>query len=141
MTAIPSIRLSRPLLAALAGGAANIDPIFPAQPFAPGTLIAAGISLLKLTQPQPATEWSSEPDAYRAQCSSAGGATVLQITPLAGAQTPTPSPDPTWGLHLLDANVEMGNLLSVMRSEAAAFAARPSAPLTPTPGPIAANHS
>jgi hypothetical protein len=124
--------------AALGGGAAKVDPVFPAAPFAPGTVIAAGISLLKITQPHPATEWSSEPGAYRAQCSSAGGANVLQITPLAGAQTATPSPDPTWGLHLLDANIEMGNLLSVMRSEAAAFAARPSAPLTPTPGPIAA---
>jgi hypothetical protein len=116
--------------AALRGGAANVDPVFPAAAFAPGTLIGAGIALLKITQPQASTEWVSEPNAYRAQCSSAGGANVLQITPLGGAQTATPSPDPTWGLHLLDANIELGNLVTVVRSEAAAFAARPSAPLT-----------
>ncbi|MGH2888449.1 MAG: DUF3089 domain-containing protein, partial [Solirubrobacteraceae bacterium] len=84
--------------AALGGGWARIDPIFPSAPFAPGTLIGAGISLLQMTQPHPATEWVSEPGAYRARCSSAAGANVLRIQPLGGAQTPTPSPDPTWGL-------------------------------------------
>jgi hypothetical protein len=108
--------------AALAGGAAKVDPIFPSQPFAPGTLIAAGIALLKLTQPMPSTVWSAEPGAYRAHCASTNGANVLEISPLGGAQVPTPSPDPTWGLHLVDANIELGNLLSVVASEAAAFA-------------------
>jgi hypothetical protein len=122
--------------AALGGGAAAVDPVFPSQPFAPGTLISAGISLLKITQPTASTPWISEPGAYRAQCSSAGGAHVLQITALHGAQTATPSPDPTWGLHLLDANIELGNLVSVVHSEANAYAARPSAPLNPTPGRI-----
>jgi hypothetical protein len=118
--------------AALRGGAAQVDPIFPSAPFAPGTLIAAGISLLKITQPPASTTWISEPGAYRARCSSAGGANVLQITPLSGAQTATPSPDPTWGLHLLDANIELGSLVSLVHSEANAFAARPAAPLAPS---------
>jgi hypothetical protein len=117
--------------AALRGGAARVNPIFPSAPFAPGTLIAAGISLLKITQPPASTTWISEPGAYRAQCSSAGGANVLQITALGGAQTATPSPDPTWGLHLLDANIELGNLVSLVHTEANAFAARPAAPLAP----------
>jgi Protein of unknown function (DUF3089) len=121
--------------AALAGGAADIDPIFPSAPFAPGTLIASGISLLKLTQPQPATTWLSEPGAYRAQCVASGGAHVLEVTALGGAQVPTPSPLPTWGLHLVDANIELGNLLTVVRMEAAAYAALPSAPLVPGPVP------
>ena len=37
---------------------------------------------------------------------------------LHGAQVPKPSPDPTWGLHLLDANVELGNLVSVVDAQA-----------------------
>jgi Protein of unknown function (DUF3089) len=119
--------------AALGGGAAKADPVFPSQPFAPGTVIAAGISLLKITQPAASTPWTSEPGAYRAQCSSAGGANVLQITALDGAQTATPSPDSTWGLHLLDANIELGNLVSLVHSEAGAYLARPAAPLAPAP--------
>ncbi|HEY6523077.1 MAG TPA: DUF3089 domain-containing protein [Solirubrobacteraceae bacterium] len=118
--------------AALGGGAAKVDPVLPSAPFAPGTLIAAGNALLKVTIPKASTEWISEPNAYRAQCSSADGANVLQITALDGAQTATPSPDPTWGLHLLDANIELGNLVSVMHDEAGAYTARPSAPLAPT---------
>lgn len=103
-------------------GDSTVDPIFPSAPFAPGTLIAAGISLLKITQPMPPTVWSSEPGAYSARCSSAGGANVLQLTALGGAQVATPSPDASWGLHLLDANIELGNLLTLVGREAAAFA-------------------
>jgi hypothetical protein len=94
-----------------------VDAILPSAPFAPGTLIAAGIQLLNLTQPQPPTVWSSLPGAYTARCSGAGGAHVLQIAPRGGAQLPTPSPDPTWGLHLLDANIELGNLVDVVDQE------------------------
>ena len=115
--------------AALGGGPADVNPIFPSAPFAPGTLIAAGISVLGLTQPHPATAWFSEPHGYRAQCSDAEGADVLQVTPLDGAQTPSPSPNATWGLHLIDANIELGDLLTVVRREAGAYAARGGAPM------------
>jgi hypothetical protein len=94
-----------------------VESILPSAPFAPGTLIAAGIQLLGITQPHPSTVWSSLPGAYTARCSGAGGAHVLQITPRDGAQLPTPSPDATWGLHLLDANVELGNLVDVVDQE------------------------
>ena len=120
--------------AALGGGAADVDPVFPAQHFAGGTQTGSSISALKLTQPTASTTWVSEPGAYRAQCSSAGGANVLEIHALGGAQTPQPAPDATWGLHLLDANVALGNLVSVVHSEADAYAARPAAPLAPTSG-------
>jgi hypothetical protein len=108
--------------AAMRGGAGQVNPIFPSQPFAPGTLIAAGIVLLHLTQPKPATVWSREPNSYSARCSSAGGASVLQISSVGGAQKATASPDPTWGLHLLDANIALGNLIGLVHSEAAALA-------------------
>jgi hypothetical protein len=107
--------------AALAGGSGLLDPIFPRAPFAPGTLIAAGWGLLRLTQPMPATVWSSEPGAYSGRCSSAGGAEVLQITARDGAQTPQPSPDPAWGLHLLDAGIALGNLVTIVGRESGAY--------------------
>ncbi len=104
-----------------------VDPIFPSAPFAPGTLIAAGISLLKITQPTPSTVWSTEPSSYSAKCSSAAGANVLRLTALNGAQVATPSPDPTWGLHLLDANIELGDLVTLVAKEAAAWVHHPPA--------------
>lgn len=110
--------------AALGGGSAPVKTIVPSAPFAPGTLIAAGITILGLTQPTPSTPWVSEPGAYRAGCSAAGGAHVLQVTPQPGAQVPKPSPDGTWGLHLLDANIALGNLVDLVGKEAAAYAKR-----------------
>jgi hypothetical protein len=107
--------------------ASIVSPIFPSQPFAPGTLIAAGIALLKLTQPTPSTVWSTEPDSYTAKCSSAAGANVLRLTAIHGAQVATPSPDPTWGLHLLDANIALGDLVKVVVKEAAAYLRHPPA--------------
>jgi hypothetical protein len=107
--------------AALAGGSGKLDPIFPSQPFDPQSSLAAGIALLGLTQPTPPTVWSTEPGSYTAQCSSANDANVLEITAVGGAKTPTPSPSPEWGLHLLDANVALGNLIAIVKSEAAAF--------------------
>jgi hypothetical protein len=108
--------------AALAGGSALVDPIFPSAPFDPQSTLAVGIKLLGLTQPTPNTVWSTEPGAYRAQCSSAGGANVLQITPQGGAQTAKPSPTPEWGLHLIDSNVALGNLIAIVKAEVASFA-------------------
>jgi hypothetical protein len=107
--------------AALAGGSGLLDTIQPSAPFAPGTLIATGIAGLKWTVPTPPTVWWSSPGDYSARCETLGGATVLEITPRAGAQTITPSPTAAWGLHLVDASIALGNLISIVKSEAAAF--------------------
>jgi hypothetical protein len=107
--------------AALRGGSAPLDAIFPSAPFAPGSTIAAGIGLLGVTQPTPDTVWSREPTAFRGHCSSSGGANVLQLTPLAGAPVPKPSPTPQWGLHLMDANVALGNLVALVGSQTRAY--------------------
>jgi MFS family permease len=85
--------------------------------------IAAGIALLGVTLPQAPTPWIEAPGSYRAHCSP-GSAHVLQITARAGAPTPKPSPDPTWGLHLTDANIALGNLVDLVGDQARAFAAR-----------------
>jgi Protein of unknown function (DUF3089) len=103
---------------ALQGRSRLVDPVLPSAPFAPGTGIAVALQLLGITQPQPPTVWSSLPGSYSARCSSADGADVLQVSARHGAQVPKPSPDPTWGLHLLDANVELGNLVSVVNTQA-----------------------
>jgi hypothetical protein len=107
--------------AALAGGSGLVDPIFPSAPFDPKSILATATALLGLKQPMPPTVWTTEPGAYRAQCSAANDANVLEITAEHGAQTAKPSPTPVWGLHLLDANVALGNLIAIVKSEARAF--------------------
>ena len=108
----------------LAGGSGILNPIQPSAPFAPGSTIALGLSVLKWNVPTPSTVFWSSPGAYTARCENSGGAHVLMVTARNGAQTPTPAPTPEWGLHLLDANLSQGNLLGIVTTETKAFAKR-----------------
>jgi hypothetical protein len=110
--------------ASLSGRSGILDPIAPSAQFAPGTLIAVGNMLLHLTFPHPPTVWWTAPGAYTAHCATIGAATVLEIAPRGGAPTPDPAPTPEWGLHLLDANIALGNLIAIVKDEAAAFTGR-----------------
>jgi Protein of unknown function (DUF3089) len=107
--------------AALGGGSAKITPIQPSEPFAPGTTIAGAISAVGVPQPKVSTEWGASPNAYRAHCSTTGGANALVIGPLRGAPVFHPSPTPSWGLHLVDANIALGNLVGLVRHQAAVW--------------------
>ncbi len=97
--------------------ARRVDPIFPTEPFATGT-IAAVIGILGLPAPTATTPWVRYRDAYRTRCSSADGANVLQVTPRGSLPQLTPSPDPTWGLHLVDANIALGDLVDLVDRQA-----------------------
>ena len=108
--------------AALGGGSGLLDPISAEAPFAPGTTLAILIGLLKDPPPPASTTFVEAPGSYSAQCSTAGGVDVLRITPLDGAPTPSPSPIPGWGLHLLDGQIGLGNLVGIVHSEAQAYA-------------------
>jgi hypothetical protein len=109
--------------AALRGGPGVLTPINPTEPFAPGG-IAIGIRLLGVTLPTADTPWASVPRSYLGECRSDGGANVLQITGLNGAPTFRPSPDATWGLHLVDANIALQNLTNLVRRQGRVFVKR-----------------
>jgi hypothetical protein len=55
-------------------------------------------------------------------CSSENGINVLKITGLTGAPELKPLPAPTWGLHLVDANIALGNLVTLVHGQAARYA-------------------
>lgn len=103
----------------LAGRSGLLDPIQPSAPFAPGSTISSGIALLNWKVPAPSTVFWASPRSYSARCEDSNGAHVLEITARKGAQTPTPE----WGLHLLDANIALGNLVSIVASESRAYLA------------------
>jgi DUF3089 family protein len=98
--------------------------VVPTEPFAPGSLIAAGISLLGLDWPTPATSFVESQGAFRGRCSRAGGAHVLRISPGRGTPVPKASPTPQWGLHLADANIAQENLVSVLLRQIRTYARR-----------------
>jgi len=106
----------------LGGGSGITTTIFPSKPFAPGG-IAVGISLLHAPLPTASTPWIEVRRGYRARCT-AGKIHALRITPRAGAPIFSPSPSPEWGLHLVDGNIALGNLIRVVRSQIAVYSRR-----------------
>ena len=105
--------------AALGGGSGLLRSYVPTEHF-PGA-IGSEVSMLLGPQPPVRTPWISYPDAYRAHCSTAAGASVLAIHPVGGARLLRATPDATWGLHLADVNIALGNLVNVVRSQTAAY--------------------
>jgi hypothetical protein len=106
--------------ARLGGGRAKLTPIYPSAPFAPSVIGAAANAALA-GLPRPSTPWAAFPGAYSGRCSTAGGASVLQVRPLRGAFPFAPTPDATWGLHLTDANIALGNLANLVRRQINAY--------------------
>jgi hypothetical protein len=76
--------------------------------------------------PSAPTPWVRYPHLYTAKCESANGATWLQVTDIGGStdqrlrfQYPL---GPVWGLHLADVNIALGNLVDLVRKQAAVYA-------------------
>jgi hypothetical protein len=110
---------------ALRGGPAILDPIGPTEPFAPGTVIGLATGLVGLPDfSSLSTPWYEIRGAYTGECSSADDADVLQIVPIDGAPDLRAIPDPGWGLHLVDANIALGNLISLVREQIDAYVKR-----------------
>jgi Protein of unknown function (DUF3089) len=110
--------------AALSGGSAKLTTIFPSAPFAPGTTIGALTTQVGMPMPSGvSTPWLLA-QSYTGRCVTENGAHVLRITPLPGAPTLKPNPDATWGLHLVDANIALGDLENLVIKQALRYVAR-----------------
>jgi len=100
-------------------GGTPLVPYFPTAQF-PGALGAAARSA-----GSPRAPWVTFPGLYSANCKDVGGASWLQIDDVAGPgdtrPTVTQSLGPAWGLHLVDVNIALGNLVDAVRTEAAAY--------------------
>jgi hypothetical protein len=84
------------------------------------------LSPVTTPQFQAPTPWVFVPGLYTARCVSQGGASWLQIDHKAGDPRPVvpPSLGPTWGLHLADMQLAMGNLVTLVGSEEKAYLRR-----------------
>ena len=102
--------------ASVSGGVGDLKPYFATSPF-PGLSGAA--------TPDPPEPWVAYPGLYTAHCEHSNGADWLQVdtTNVAGDTRPvmTEALGPAWGLHLVDVNIALGNLVELVRQEAAAF--------------------
>jgi len=107
--------------AAVGGGPAPLDTIFPSAPFAPGTSIGIATEAVGVPRPEVSTTWIEAKGAYSGTCDSSDDADVLQLSSLGGAPVLNAVPDATWGLHLVDANIALGNAVNLLRRQVKAY--------------------
>ncbi len=105
---------------ALGGGRARITPIYPTKPFA-ASVIGAAVNLATTGLPKPRTPWVAFPDGYVGNCVRSGEANVLRVRPRANLFDLNATPDATWGTHLADANVALGELADLVRHQIRVF--------------------
>src|SRR4051812_30709123 len=100
---------------------APLQSLLPSQPFAPGVIFVLLIKLYGGLPPSADTPWLEPKDHYTGRCQTSNGANVLMLSPIGGARKLSPSPDDTWGVHLVDVNVALGNLVGIVGRQARAW--------------------
>jgi len=106
-----------PTLLAQTGGSGALLPYASTTPFPGefGKLIEA---------PKAPTPWAASVGQYTAQCHHENGASWLQINPVPGTvftEFVQEVLGPQWGLHLVDVNIALGNLVKTVAIQSAAF--------------------
>jgi hypothetical protein len=100
----------------LAGGTGVLQPYFLTE-----ELDFQGLSKTRNVT----TPWVSYPDEYSARCESADGATWLQVDVISPSTDTRPavqqSNGPDYGLHNVDLSIALGNLVDLVRAQAANF--------------------
>jgi hypothetical protein len=101
-----------------------LDPLFPTKT----TAVPTGSGQSAATKVD-ATPWVTYPNLYTAQCEDKNGASWLQVNDVAPSGDTRPVVNtsllgPTWGLHLEDVNLALGNLVTLVHDEGTAFVAQ-----------------
>ena len=110
--------------AALSGGSAPVTTELPSERFPTG-LIALSLTQFFAPEGQPTapTPWLQPRERYSAQCVREKGSNTLRLSSIGGSRQPNPSPDESWGLHIGDVNLAMGNLVELARGQSRAYLA------------------
>jgi hypothetical protein len=101
------------------GGKAALDPYLPTK----GLSSLIGTSAAKSVTAK--TPFVTLPGEFTAECKTAGNTTWLQIDRTTGSSDHRPGVanvgPAQWGLHVIDVNIALGNLVDLVRSQAAAY--------------------
>jgi len=106
--------------ATLAGGSAGLRTILRSEPF-PGLIGVLLVQMFGGPPPSAPTPWLVPRDRYSGECVAEDGATYLKITPLGDSRDLNPAPDRTWGLHVADVNLALGDLVRLLHAQERAY--------------------
>jgi len=102
----------------IAGGDGTLHPYLPSDKLSPGAPSATAV-------PGLTTGFAAFPSQLKGECRSEGGASFLQVAAVPGSKLPVADGPlgPRWGLHNGDVNLALGDLVDVVRKQAATYAA------------------
>jgi Protein of unknown function (DUF3089) len=102
----------------IGGGTSNLETYWPVSPPLPVPSMAP-------SAPAVSTPWLYYPQQYAGTCETEGGASWLQVTPVAATGDTRPLVNeiagPTWGYHFQDINLTLGNLVDDVREAEQAY--------------------
>ncbi|WP_205696523.1 DUF3089 domain-containing protein [Conexibacter sp. SYSU D00693] len=114
----------------LAGADGPLRLLLPSKPYAPGFIGLGTILTSSGAPPSASTTWVSPPDRAQGGCRYVNGAHVLRLDPVGpGSRRPNVFPEPSWGTHLLDMNLGLEELVSLVGQQADRYV-RPQLTLT-----------
>jgi len=114
----------------LDGGPAPVEPYFLIEP-PEGALLGGTAGAQPFSDPERtdeiATPWVTYPDLVEAECVDDGDFTYLALTVHGDPDDPRTDDiggdlTPEWGMHLIDANVAMGDIVRLVAAQARAYA-------------------
>lgn len=106
--------------AELAGGVAPLQTYIRSEPY-PGVIGALIVVMFGGPPPSAPTPWIQPQDHYTGECLEEDGAGFLMIREVGSARRLNPSPDRSWGLHLADVNIALGDLVELVRTQGRAY--------------------
>jgi hypothetical protein len=107
----------------LTRGTGRLTSLIPSEPYPPGVISALILQTYGGSPPSADTPWLSPRERYTGRCASADGANYLDVQPIGDARHLNPSPDDTWGLHILDVNIAFGELERILVLQSARYLA------------------
>jgi hypothetical protein len=87
----------------------------------PGVIGALVLETYGGPPPSAPTPWLQPSDRYTARCEQSAGANVLMLQSIGAARKLNPAPDPSWGLHITDANIALGEEVAIARRAGARY--------------------
>lgn len=90
----------------------------------PGLLGVVAKQVLGSKPPTAKTPWLRPADRYTVKCVTSRGAHVLLVKPIGKSKPLKPGPSAQWGLHLLDVNLPLGDLVGLVRAQQKTYAGK-----------------
>ena len=101
----------------------ELTSLLRSEPF-PGIIGLLLVEMYGGPPPSAATPWIQPRERYVGRCETSNDANVFMVDEVGDARKLNPAPDPSWGLHLADVNIALGELVRAVELQIGTYVAR-----------------